>query len=406
MNLADWLTRIEGLRPERIKLGLERIQEVASRLGVTSLPGRVITCAGTNGKGSTIALLDALAQNTGLTTSVYTSPHLFRFNERIRQQGKEASDADICRAFEAIESARGEIGLTYFEYTTLAAFWLFQQQPTDLYLLEVGLGGRLDAVNLLDADVAVITSIGLDHTDWLGDTRDAIGIEKAGIARADKPLVYGETDMPASIAQVAAQKNARLMRAGEVFSASNNRVTWPQGELQLPTPAALGNDNLATALTALGCLKIVPSHSQIQQAAANARVSGRCEQWRWGGLEWWFDVGHNREAIARFAGRLSASSQRTFALCGMLNDKPADALLSLQNKVDDWLVINLPGERGGQPERLTAILPSANIYATAETAIAALQKQAEPGDRVIVTGSFVTVMLVQDALHSMKEAIA
>lgn len=400
MNLPDWLARIEALRPELIRLGLERIAEVAARLGIASLPGRVITVAGTNGKGSTLALLDELARASGKSTSLYTSPHLFRFNERICQQGRPVADADLCAAFEAVEAARGDTPLTYFEFTTLAAFWLFRQQPTDLYLLEVGLGGRLDAVNLLAAEVAVITSIGLDHTDWLGDTRDAIGREKSGIARAGRPLLYGERDMPASVEQVCHEVGAQLQRAGRDFGfdRAEQRLFWGGQQLPLAAPVWLGEDNLATALQALAQAGVKPTHENIVAVAARARLKGRCEQHWLAGVEWIFDVGHNREAMARVAERLPPHAGRTLALCAMLADKPAEAVLSLVSRIDHWWLANLPGARGGGVERLAALLPTSDSFADVSAALAALKAELVAGDRVLVTGSFMTVMRVQELL--------
>lgn len=398
MTLAQWLEKIEALRPEIIKLGLERIAEVAKRLAIERLPGRVICVAGTNGKGSTIALLDALAQSAGLSTSVYTSPHLFRFSERIRQQGEEVSDEALVAAFDAIEAARGEIPLTYFEFTTLAAFQLFCQQPTDLYLLEVGLGGRLDAVNLIDADVSVITSVGLDHTDWLGNNREAIGREKAGIARAARPLLYGEQDMPASVAEQAETVGARLLKAGDAFAADGNQLSWHQGELSLSHAAKLGNDNLVTALAALACVDVRPEDEAIAEVAASTSLPGRCQRQPWGDHELYFDVGHNREALSRFAASLPPHDGRTLALAGMLNDKPAEALLALADQVDDWFLTELPGPRGKGVERFRPLLPKAQLFAEVTDALAAAREALQPGDRLLVTGSFLTVMAVQQQL--------
>jgi dihydrofolate synthase/folylpolyglutamate synthase len=398
MTLAEWLRRIEALRPERINLGLGRVADVAARLGISSLPGNIITVAGTNGKGSTVALLDSLAQGMGLTTAVYTSPHLFHFAERIRLHDRQASETELCDAFSAVESVRGDVPLTYFEFTTLAAFWLFHQAPTDLYILEVGLGGRLDAVNLLDADVAVITSIGLDHTDWLGDTREAIGREKAGIARAGRPLIYGEENMPETVAEVAAESDAQLLRAGRDFGVTDGQVHWQSGVMEFVTPVRLGADNLAAALAALACLGLVPDASVIMATAATASLPGRCETLHWQGHEWVFDVAHNREAMTRLASSLSAYEGRTLGLAGMLADKPAEALLALASRVDDWFIASLPGPRGGAVERFQPLLPRAYCFPDLAGAVAAVHQALNANDRVVVVGSFVTVSEVQKLL--------
>src|SRR5699024_10854246 len=197
-SLEQWLERILALHPTEIDMGLARIQDVAKRLGISAnVP--VITVAGTNGKGSTVALINALASSTGARVGVYTSPHILRFNERIRIAGALVDDVALCRAFDAVEAARAEVSLTFFEFTTLAALWLFQEADLDLWVLEVGLGGRLDAVNIIAPSVALVTSISLDHTDWLGDDLDYIAAEKAGIARASKPLLYGMKTVPESV---------------------------------------------------------------------------------------------------------------------------------------------------------------------------------------------------------------
>lgn len=401
MQLADWLARIETLRPEVIKLGLDRMRTVAERLHLLSLPGQIITVAGTNGKGSTVTLLDELARSVGLTTSVYTSPHLFHFNERVRQNGRQAADIDFIRAFEAVEAARQDVELTYFEFTTLAAFWLFQRFPTDLYLLEVGLGGRLDAVNLMDADVALVTSIGLDHMDWLGDTREAIGREKAGIARAKRPLLYGERDMPTSVAAVAEEKQAELLRAGREFGFDEitGRLFWQDNAITLTAAVPLGEDNLASALAALACLDIHPDAAAVRRVGGETQLSGRCQQIELDGRDWIFDVGHNREAVMRVAHRLPAHGGRTLALCGMLADKPADAVLALRDKVDVWFVTDLPGPRGGGLERFHTLLPDAHFYAQPAAAVASVLEHSQAGDRILVFGSFVTVAEVWHCLQ-------
>ncbi len=399
-SITEWLAFIEAMHPEVIELGLDRIRRVAARLDLLDLPGQIITVAGTNGKGSTIALLNALAQGSGLTTSVYTSPHLLHFNERICRNGVPADDAALCDAFTAVENARGDTHLTYFEFTTLVAFWLFKQQPTDLYLLEIGLGGRLDAVNLLDADVAVITSIGLDHTDWLGDTRDAIGREKAGIARAQTPLIYGELDMPDSIAEVATEKQASLLRAGDRFGYQSGKkhVYWDGRQVTMPN-VVLGGDNLATALQALACLAIQPDDQVIETVAASCQLPGRCEIRQIQGHNWLFDVGHNREALARVARRLPSHQGRTLALVAMLRDKPAEAVLSLVDQVDEWFAADLPGPRGGGVTRFGELLPKVQTFTDVETALSALKAVLQPGDRVLVLGSFVTVSTVWQLLQ-------
>ncbi|MET0947222.1 MAG: Mur ligase family protein, partial [Pseudomonas sp.] len=209
-SLGDWLAYLEQLHPSAIDMGLERSQQVARQLGLTRPAPKVITVTGTNGKGSTCAFLAALLQAQGLKVGVYSSPHLLRYNERVQVQGVEATDVELCDAFAAVEAARGDVTLTYFEMGTLAAFWLFERAGLDVAVLEVGLGGRLDAVNLIDADLALVTSIGIDHADWLGDTRESVAFEKAGIFREGRPALCGDLDPPAPLLAQAAALNCPL----------------------------------------------------------------------------------------------------------------------------------------------------------------------------------------------------
>ncbi|WP_430543297.1 Mur ligase family protein, partial [Xanthomonas sacchari] len=238
-TLPEWLAYIERQHPQDIAMGLERVRSVAARMHLTKPAKHVITVGGTNGKGSTVAFVEAIARAAGWRVGSYTSPHLLRYNERVRIDGDEASDAELVTAFAAVEAARGDTALTYFEYGTLAALWLFQQAKLELAVLEVGLGGRLDAVNLVDADVAVITTVDIDHTDWLGTDREAIGAEKAGIARPWKPLVLGEIDPPSSVLRRAYAIGANALRAGSDFfhePIDADRWRWRDvgTELQLP----------------------------------------------------------------------------------------------------------------------------------------------------------------------------
>ncbi len=272
-NLTDWLLWIEHSHPADMVLELDRIAAVAGRLALPASRATVVTVAGTNGKGSVVRLLQSLAASSGLSTGVYTSPHLFRFNERIVIDGIPVSDAALCAAFERVEAAREGTPLTYFEFSTLVALLVFFGQPSiDLIILEVGLGGRLDAVNIVDADVAVITSIGLDHTEWLGDSREAIGVEKAGIRRPGRPLVCGDWQPPASIGKAAAQSGTPLFSQGKDFGIGAKDIYWQSTEGVLhrspcPSEVRLGADNLATALQALALAGWIPSQQSIGEAA-------------------------------------------------------------------------------------------------------------------------------------------
>src|SRR5690606_19213198 len=225
-TLGDWLAYLEQLHPSAIDMGLERSQQVAARLGLGRLAPRAVTVTGTNGKGSTCAFVAALLQAQGLRVGVYASPHLLRYNERVRIDGVEAGDEQLCQAFAAVEAARGEISLTYFEMGTLAAFWLFQQSALDAVVLEVGLGGRLDAVNLVDADLALVTSIGVDHADWLGDTRESVAFEKAGIFRQGRPALCGDLDPPAPLLECAEALSCPLPLRGRDFDLTVEDDSW------------------------------------------------------------------------------------------------------------------------------------------------------------------------------------
>jgi dihydrofolate synthase/folylpolyglutamate synthase len=365
----------------------------------------VITVAGTNGKGSCLALMEALSREQGWTPGLFTSPHLFRFNERIRVSGEEASDAAIVCAFEAIEAARGEVSLTYFEFAALAALHVFARAPVDLALLEVGLGGRLDAVNIVDADVAVIASVGLDHMEWLGNDRETIALEKYGIARPGHPLVYGETDRPASIDRQVTQDEVPLWRAGAEFGAEEQGIWWGGGvsrHVREPGRVPLGRDNLATAVQALSLAGFEPEPAAIRRAAG-VELPGRAQHLERDGVSWYLDVGHNREALERFRRNLPPCAGRTHAVAAMLVDKPARlALESFVPAVDAWYLAGLPGERGSGPQAIRAALPeavTASEFADVAAAVSAARAQARPGDRVLVLGSFRTVLAGLEALR-------
>ena len=386
-----------------MELGLERVSRVAERLALLPVSAPVITVAGTNGKGSTVALLEALAREQGLSTGVFTSPHLFHFCERMRLDGCPATESAVCEAFGEIERARGSDELTYYEFATLAALWVFRTGSPDLVILEVGLGGRLDAVNMVDADVAVITSVGLDHTDWLGDTREAIATEKAGILRPGRPLVCGETSPPAVMGTLAARSGSPLRQAGRDFGVDARGIYWSGGRLDVAAgEVSLGADNLATALQALTELDRVPDETAIR-VAGSTRLAGRCEHRRLDGVDWYLDVGHNREALARFRERLPTNTGRTLAVCAMLEGKPVEALKPFVPGISHWYLAGLDGPRGAGPERLAAFLPpeaSVSLHGQVSEAARRARDAARPGDRVLVFGSFHTVV---DTVHTLEE---
>ncbi len=416
-TLPEWLAYIERQHPQDIAMGLERVRAVAARMRLTRPARHVITVGGTNGKGSTVAFVEAIARAAGWRVGSYTSPHLLRYNERVRIDGEEASDADLVSAFAAVEAARGDTALTYFEYGTLAALWLFQQAKLELAVLEVGLGGRLDAVNLVDADVAVITTVDIDHTDWLGSDREAIGTEKAGIARPWKPLVLGEIDPPSSVLRRAYAIGANALRAGSDFfhePIDAERWRWRDvgTELQLPLPqlrAPVQRANAATAIAALRALRrSLPRHAYAEGIAA-ARLRGRLQPCVRDGVEVLVDVGHNPQAARELAAALQAQpvAGRTHAVFAALADKDAAGVVAaLAAQVDAWHLAGLGGSRGQSGAQLRARLAdtAAAEADLAESVAQALQSalaQARPGDRVLVFGSFHTA---GEALHWLHSA--
>lgn len=415
-SLAEWLHYLETLHPVGIDMGLERVAEVAKRMGLLSRPiaPQVITVAGTNGKGSTLAMMDAVARTHGLRVGTYTSPHLVRYNERVTINGDHADDQRLMTGFSRVEEARlqtPEISLTYFEAGTLCALWCLAQENLDLALLEVGLGGRLDAVNIIDADVAIVTTIAQDHANFLGSDIAQIGREKAGIFRAAKPAVLGSRLLPSSVAEAANAIAAPVYCLGEAFShsitddsAADSLSEWSwsglscQGEVislaGLPDPG-LPIDNAATALQALILSGLVVNTDACRRAFHVVRVPGRMQ---WIG-QWCLDVGHNPHAADYVARRLPSVPEggRQWALIGMLNDKDADGVISaLLPRITDWVCVTLEGERGRSAAELAGRITSlgGRVYLCASSPEAGVQIMAEqlaPSDRVLVTGSFFTV---------------
>ncbi|HVI26350.1 MAG TPA: bifunctional tetrahydrofolate synthase/dihydrofolate synthase [Xanthomonadaceae bacterium] len=415
-TLADWLAYVERQHPQAIALGLERVREVAARMGLGRPAKRVITVAGTNGKGSTVAFVEAIARAAGWKVGAYSSPHLLRYNERVRIDGAEAEDRALVAAFEAVEQARGGTPLTYFEYGTLAALWLFARERLDLAVLEVGLGGRLDAVNLVDADVAVITTVDLDHQDWLGGDREAIGAEKAGIARPWKPLVLGEDDPPSSVLGRAYAIGASALRAGcDFFFEPLDAGRWRWREvgftLELPIPrlaAPAQLRNAATAIAALRALRKPLPREAWARGVESAFVPGRLQRFERGGVEIVVDVGHNPQAARELAGWLRAQPApgRTFAVFAALGDKDiAGVAAALAERVEGWWLAGLTeaGARGLDVDafalRLAGTAAGAGArHATVGAGLAAARAQATAGDRILVFGSFHTAAAALQAL--------
>lgn len=427
-SLPEWLSWQEGLHPSTIELGLERVTEVFNRLHPTTPPCPVITVAGTNGKGSSVALLESIYQNAGYKTAAYTSPHLLRYNERIHLNGEEVSDDDICEAFERIDQARlkspneesnNEISLTYFEFGTLAALDIFFRAKPDVMLLEVGLGGRLDVVNILDADVALITSIGIDHTDWLGDDRETIAKEKAGIMRKDHPVIFSSPEMPQSISDTAKEVGAVLYQRGKDFSWKNgagfSAWDWNSSEQQrtaLPQSNLRGThqlDNAAGVLMVIECLadKLPVNQKQIKAGLLSVSVPGRF-QCQFGDPMHILDVAHNEASMACLAELLNSQvcGGNNIAVLGMLEDKAHTESLSVMlPEITQWYVADLDVPRGAKAEKLAGVLKSldenvvVSCFSSVKQAIEAADSDAESGDRVIIFGSFYTV---ESAIESGK----
>jgi dihydrofolate synthase/folylpolyglutamate synthase len=421
-SLPHWLAYIERQHPQSIAMGLERVREVAGRMGLMRPAKKVITVGGTNGKGSTVAFIEAAARAAGWSVGAYTSPHLLAYNERVRIDGREASDDALVAGFEAVEAARGDTPLTYFEYGTLCALWLFQRSRPDLAILEVGLGGRLDAVNIVDPDVAVITTVDLDHQDWLGNDREAIGQEKAGIARAWKPLVLGEDDPPASVLRHAYAVGASAVRANcdfffELMPVAGNeepRWRWREvgWEVELPLPrlaAPAQLRNAATAIAALRALHRPVPKAAIAQGIATAHVPGRMQRFEREHVTIVLDVAHNPQAAGELAQWLLANPipGRTFAVFAALGDKDLHGVVAaLNGQVDGWLLAGIDdaGPRGlavGDFAHRLAGTAAADgaAYATAREALPAALEQAAPGDRILVFGSFHTVAAALQVLR-------
>ncbi|MCL1050787.1 bifunctional tetrahydrofolate synthase/dihydrofolate synthase [Shewanella abyssi] len=398
--LNTWLDYLLAIHPTEIDMGLVRVSEVASRLGLTELGiTKVVTVAGTNGKGTTCAMIEAALQLTGKTVGVYSSPHLLHYNERVRIKGVDATDEALVSAFEAIESARAEISLSFFEYATLAGLVLFKRENLDVILLEVGLGGRLDATNIIDADISVVTSIDLDHQEYLGDTRELVAAEKAGIFRAGRPAIIGEPDCPQTLIDYAQSISANLYRVGHEFSYACDKSDWHYSgqhvELNsLPLPK-LPQPNAATAIAVLEHLCPAIDKAFIADAVGNTQLAGRLELVCDKPLVM-VDVAHNPHAARYLRSRLrKVSKQRLFAICGMLKDKDATAVLSeLSLDITHWYLSDLNVPRGATALALKALLPpdsQASCFTNIAAAWDAVKQDAKADDVVIVFGSFYTV---------------
>lgn len=416
-NLQQWLSWQESLHFSAIDLGLDRIRQVAERMHMLQPAFPVITVAGTNGKGSTVALLNSVLLAAGYRVGTYTSPHILRYNERISINGRHADDESICDAFTAIDAARGDISLTYFEFGTLAAMWLFMRAGLDVVVLEVGLGGRLDASNLWDAEASVVTGIGIDHVSWLGNDREVIGREKAGIARSGKALICGDPQPPASIGRVAQEVGACYLQYGVdffvrrqaeaperftvLFSALNaaEQSAWTD----LPLPGLLGEvqmQNAACTLLALYQLRdrLPLQRSAIEQGLSTVSLAGRLQKLSTE-PEILVDVAHNPHAAEQLASWLQKNPPdgKTYVLFSILSDKDIHGVLAaLSNVVDEWHFFPLDDERAMQLSDIQSAMNEQNVTTAIphdglKQAWLSLKPRLNRADRVVAFGSFLVV---------------
>jgi dihydrofolate synthase/folylpolyglutamate synthase len=418
-SLDDWLDYQQSIHPRGIDLTLTRVAAVAARLALLQPDFRVITVGGTNGKGSTVEYCSRMLSAAGHRCGAFTSPHLLRYNERIRIDGEQAADDELIAAFEAIEAARGDVTLTFFEYNALAALWVFRERRVAAAVLEVGLGGRLDAVNILDADVAVVASIGIDHRDWLGDTLEAIGREKAGIFRKARPAVLADAQMTPVVAEQARRIGAPVLWAGRDYEYQvqpDGRWSLRAGGREwqaLPPPGLAGAvqyANAAAAIIAVAQLPLAVDREAISTALTQARLPGRFQRIA-GPVEWVLDVAHNEAAARVLAAQLAAMPRngRRFTVAGILADKDVDAVArALAPVTDQWILCGIDDPRGLTPAALAA--RSAAFAGALEAddiaaGVALARKLAQPGDRVVVCGSFLAVAPALAALGAQASGL-
>ncbi|MFN6961192.1 MAG: bifunctional tetrahydrofolate synthase/dihydrofolate synthase [Rhodocyclaceae bacterium] len=419
-SLADWLAHLERLHPRGeagIELGLERVRKVSRALGQRPYCP-VITVGGTNGKGSTCALIERILLCAGYRVGVYSSPHLLAYNERVRIDGRPADDAAFCAAFARVEAARGDVPLTYFEFGTLAAWEMFTAASPDAIILEVGLGGRLDATNLYDADCAVITGIALDHTDHLGPTRDHIGREKGGICRAGRPLICGDADPPAGLIEACRAASADFRCLGRDFGFLRQETQWQYWNTAgrrlggLAFPALRGQcqlGNAACAIAALDALqeRLPVTAQDIRRGLAEVELPARCQVLP-GRPQIVLDVAHNPQAAQELASNLGQMgfARTTWAIIGMMADKDIVGVIeALRGRVDQWLTCDLPVPRAASAKQLAEAIAKAGVagavatFASPEAALRHAQDDASADDRILVCGSFLTVAGVMRSLN-------
>ena len=408
MDLAAWLERLEQLHPSAIDLGLARCGEVARRLELLNPDATTITVAGTNGKGSTIAVMEAILCASGVHVGAFTSPHLVRYSERIRVDGAEVSDGLIVEAFEAIEQARSNISLTYFEFNTLAALWIFKKLNVTFQLLEVGLGGRLDAVNIIDANVAVVTAIGLDHQEWLGTDVDTIAVEKCGIARDGRACVVADSAAPASVSTELERIGACEVLALRDYAFDDTYFeSLDAGSIAWSLPAGIIPLNAAAALRALETAGVVINEDNVAAGMGSIVLNGRRESVQLGNIDIVLDVAHNPDAaleLRKFLDRQPAA-ETTTAIFAVMSDKDCrDMIAAVESVIDEWyLPTGIGGERGHSPEIAAGFISgTAHVTSTFESALEGALGSLVDGGRLIIFGSFFTVGEGMKALECLR----
>lgn len=400
-SLDDWLCYLEQIHPANIEMGLERVQNVADKMGLIHTPSKVILIAGTNGKGTTAQCLEKLLLSQGYSVGTYASPHLIRYNERVRINGAELDDQYHVDAFNSLEQGRGDVPLTYFEYGTLAALAIFKREAVDYVLLEVGLGGRYDATNIVNPVASVITTVDLDHKEYLGDTRELVGYDKAGIFRSNVPAVVGDLDIPHTVVDYGEQINADLCLSKRDFIFTEDEATfnWQMGKLSLTfAKPAIPAQNAATALSVLAKLDLLPAVTDIADCLKQLQVKGRFQQLSKEPLVY-TDVAHNRESARYLATRLQslqAQGKTIHAIIGMLGDKEhVDVITAMAPVVTHWHVAGLDNPRGLSAQQLTAkVTQSVKVEGTYEQvsdAMRAVLPQLCAQSLLIIFGSFYTV---------------
>ncbi len=410
--LLDWLSWQEGFHPRSIDLGLERAATVFKLLNPEAIKPPTIIVAGTNGKGSCIAYLEAIYRAQGYRVGAYTSPHILRYNERIRINGESVPDADICMAFERIDKVRNEVSLSYFEFGTLAALDIFWRSGLDVQLLEVGLGGRLDAVNIIDSDVALVTSISIDHIDWLGGTREAIGFEKAGVFRKNTAAVIGDIDPPASLTRQAEKIQASILRIGHEFDFQQGKEGWtwtgqgqhPQQYIELPDPALKGEHQYRNAASVLMAItemnEILPvSEQSIHHGLQHIQLKGRFQIVE-GEVPVLLDVAHNPQAVTALLSYLQSdfSGKKIHAVFAMMKDKDITGVIDIiKPVVTNWFLAPLKTPRAASESLMKTYFNACQLsdvntgFKDFSEAYAAAEKRAEQGDLILVFGSFFLV---------------